>query len=154
VKIECSSIPSRNDCKMGCEVVLECGHRCKKKCCEPCSREDCAELVLTSEVNICNHKIAVPCKDLHACMYISMQYTCSKSCLFINWPDYFLVSWRHSDGSPQGPALEQLCRSLRCSFDLSTSVPGQLRFLFQRSRSPRVSTGLRTDFGLWSQVQH
>ena len=59
---------------MPCEIVLECGHRCKKRCSEPCSSEDCVELVTTEEMNICNHKIAIPCNDFNAGIFLKSDF--------------------------------------------------------------------------------
>ena len=98
VRIECSAVPTRKDCKDIWETILQCGHRCKKRCSEPCSSGDCVELVKTSTKNLCNHFVAVPCKDFHA--GIKLSHLPSYSILILTKKYYFTFvyfSWWSSD---------------------------------------------------------
>ncbi|XP_057379532.1 NFX1-type zinc finger-containing protein 1-like [Daphnia carinata] len=86
-QLECSTVPTRLLCKEMCNLMLPCGHACKKKCCKPCNQADCNEPVTTSRLNICGHHVTLDCKSFHAVdgipTEIQMQShlrTCSKPC--------------------------------------------------------------------------
>jgi len=67
IRVECSTIASRQLCKQPCEQVLSCGHPCKKKCMETCSSSDCQELVQTTVLSPCGHPVLKTCSDFNSC---------------------------------------------------------------------------------------
>ncbi|KRT83033.1 hypothetical protein AMK59_4612, partial [Oryctes borbonicus] len=60
VEVECSKVPTVDDCKQKCILVLPCGHNCKNKCKEKCSTK-CNELVDSIIPLGCGHSSRIPC---------------------------------------------------------------------------------------------
>lgn len=63
VELMCSIVPSRALCKQPCSLELDCGHRCRKRCCDQCSTADCVEPVTTDIVSLCGHRMILRCQD-------------------------------------------------------------------------------------------
>lgn len=76
VKIKCSIIPTRKDCKAICDRKLDCGHKCKDSCAKECTIKKCKEIVLQKiSVLACGHdKNWVLCCDRYKGNIIFMQY--------------------------------------------------------------------------------
>lgn len=63
--MKCKSIPERKHCSNDCEMILGCGHLCKKKCKDMCTSKECEEIVLQKNSQLaCGHKnVWVLCCD-------------------------------------------------------------------------------------------
>ena len=64
IDVHCGYKPTRADCKERCSSKLECGHDCVKKCCDPCTSDDCTDPVRLDSANFCGHPITLPCEQV------------------------------------------------------------------------------------------
>ena len=60
LKVSCGRDAARTDCGAVCQRTLACGHKCTKRCADPCST-DCKFKVQTSKLCPKGHPVKLPC---------------------------------------------------------------------------------------------
>ncbi|XP_046669546.1 NFX1-type zinc finger-containing protein 1-like isoform X2 [Homalodisca vitripennis] len=85
VKVACSQQPTRQLCDGACNVILNCGHKCAKRCKDICTAEDCEhpkKFKITTL--LCGHTTAsIPCNKairVHAMSEEELMQFCVEPC--------------------------------------------------------------------------
>ncbi|XP_034235841.1 NFX1-type zinc finger-containing protein 1-like [Thrips palmi] len=60
-KVSCGRSPDPSTCRMPCERLLPCGHKCGILCGQDCSTGQCSHPVPYPKTPTCGHPISVPC---------------------------------------------------------------------------------------------
>ncbi|XP_077298367.1 NFX1-type zinc finger-containing protein 1-like [Arctopsyche grandis] len=82
ITTECSTNVEQIKCTQRCKLRLECGHRCRDECMEPCNVKSCNEKITNPFKSICGHIFQIPCCDsdlAHNGGLLTMEY-CTQPC--------------------------------------------------------------------------